>query len=391
MAYIKLTEKQERLRQEVQEFIGKELTPEVAEEFNPVDITPVFSNEATGKFMKKLGQKNWVLPWLPKEWGGIGASHLDTFILNQQLLSQGAIAPQQLAYCGAGFAAPGIDRLCNEEQKEEYLPKIARAEIEFCAGFTEPGAGTDLASLQMQAIEDGDDFIINGQKVYQTHAHTADYHWLLARTDPSSRRHKGCSLIIVDLKSPGITISPMWCMAGERTNEVFYDNVRVPRKNLVGEKGRGFQYVMQSIQYERSLASGGLLWLLNTIVDFAQRTGIAKDPIVQSKLAQMAIEVEVATLLDYKVVCLFDEGDLPTYEISQQKIFVSECYHRSSSVGLQIMGHFGLTARDSEWASLSQRFQRWYQRSLPTQIGGGTNDMLRSYSVTRGLGLPSAW
>jgi len=391
MALIELTERQKQLKQEVEEFLKKELTPEAADLFDPVGIFPLFAYPPLREFNSKLGEKGWLLPWLPEEWGGMNLSQVDTLLLNDTLLKHGATAPMLLSNDGTAIVGPTLFRIGSVEQKREFLPKIARGEIEFCIGYTEPEAGTDLASLQMKAVEEGDFYIVNGQKRFQTAAHCAAYHWLLVRTDPSAPKHKGVTLLIVDMKSPGISISPMWCIGDERTSEVFYDNVRVPRKNVVGEVNRGFIYVMMALQFERNFPCGGLKWLFNKLVEFARQTKLGEDPVVQQKLAQIATELEAASLFSYRMASLFDEGKMPTYEISMIKIFHSELYHRILSFGLDLMGPSGAMVGDSGWDSLALKLQQLYQRSLPTLIGGGTNDMLRSYMVTRGFGIPPAW
>ena len=391
MAFIEYTEKQKQLRKEVDEFLKSAMTQEVADMFDPAGIFNLFAYPALREFNTKLGQKGWLLPWLPKEWGGMNLSNVDTLFLNDTLLGRGAIAPLLLMNTGTSIVGPTLFRIGSEEQKKEFLPRIAKGEIEICIGYTEPEAGTDLASLQMRAVEDGDSYIINGQKRFQTAAHCADYHWIIVRTDPSVAKHRGLTLFLVDMKSPGITVSPMWCIGGEKTNEVFYDNVRVPKTAMVGEVNRGFVYVMMALQFERNFPTGGMRWLFNKLVRFARESKLAKDPLAQNKIADIATELEVATLFSYRMASIFDEGKMPTYEVSMIKIFTTEMYHRMLNMGIWLMDSLGMVADDSEWGRLAVRLQDLYQRSLPAHIGGGTNDMLRSYMVTRGFGVPSSW
>ena len=391
MALIELTERQRRLKQEVEEFLKKELTPEVADLFDPVGIFDLFAYPPLREFNRKLGEKGWLLPWLPSDWGGINLSHLDTLFLNDTLLEHGAVAPLLLMNTGASIVGPTLFHIGSEEQKREFLPRIIKGEIEICIGYTEPEAGTDLASLQMRAVDDGDFYIVNGQKRFQTAAHCADYHWLLVRTDPSVPKHKGLTLLLVDMRSPGIIVSPMWCIGGEKTNEVFYDNVRVSKKNVVGEVNRGFMYVMMALQYERNFPNGGMKWLFNKLVEFVRQTKLDEDAIIRQKLAQIATELEVTSLFSYHMASLFDEGKMPTYEVSMIKILTSEIYHRMVSFGLGLMESSGVIADDSGWGHFALKLQSFYQRSLPAHIGGGTNDMLRSYMATRGFGMPPAW
>lgn len=390
MAFIKYTEKQERLRQEAKEFVKDALTPEIAE-WCFQSILPVYKFDAAKPFIAKLAERGWLVPWLPEEQGGINASHVDTLVLNDAILEEGVIAPALLVLIGPTIVAPALARIGTEEQKKEYLPKIAKGETEFCIGYTEPEAGTDLASLQMHAVEDGDDYIINGQKCFNTHAHVADYHWILVRTDPTAPRHKGVSLFIVDLKSPGITVRPMHCMGGERTNEVFYDNVRVPKKNMVAEKNKGFYYVMTALEFERYFPTGGHKFFLNNLIGLIREMGLDKDRIIQQKIAQMEVEFEVSSLFSHRMAQLLDEGKMPIYEVSMTKVFSTESMHHMYATALQLMGLLGLTEANSKWGPLVGKVQDVYQRSLVGLIGGGTNDMLRGSMVTRGFGIPPAW
>jgi alkylation response protein AidB-like acyl-CoA dehydrogenase len=391
MALIELTPRQKQLKQEVEEFLKEELTSEVAELFDPKGPFSLKEIPPLKNFANKLGKKGWLLPWLPEDWGGLNLSNVDTLFLNDALSEHGAMAPLTMWNSGVGIIGPSLFLYGNEEQKREFLPKIARGEIEWSLGYTEPEAGTDLASLQMRAVQDGDFYIINGQKVFQTGADTADYHWLLARTDPSVSKHKGITLFIVDLKSPGITVKPMWCIGDEHTNEVFYDDVRVHKNSVVGKLNQGFSYVMTALAFERNYPTGGQRWLLNRLLEFARKTKLCEDPIIRQKLAEKAIELEVVSLFSYKIASTMDEGKMGTYEISMVKIFESEFAHRLYSFGLELMGSFGLMANDSEWGHLTRSLQGFYQRGNVQIFGAGTNDMLRSYMCTRGFGMPPAW
>ena len=229
----RFSKEEEEFRKELGEFLDKELTEEIARQnWEDKGLGP-----EGREFARKLGAKGWLgLGW-PKEYGGQGGSPMYEFILVTELARRGAHIPNDIARLMGG---PTILRHGSEELKKEFLPRIARGEIEFALGYTEPQAGSDLAALEMRAVEDGDDYIMNGQKMFNTECHYADYHWLAARTDPDAPRHRGISLFVVDMNSPGITIRPLWTMSGERTNEVFYDNVRVPKRRMVGEKNRGF-------------------------------------------------------------------------------------------------------------------------------------------------------
>ncbi|MCK4722459.1 MAG: acyl-CoA dehydrogenase family protein, partial [Dehalococcoidia bacterium] len=255
------TPEEEKLRQEVRAFLQKEVTLEVIAETVEYGggAGPVFGR----KVIQKMGARGWLCPTWPTEYGGLNSSEMVGFIIRDEMTYAGA----PMALVGATMAGPTILRFASDELKKEFLPRIARGEIEMALGYTEPQAGSDLAALEIraedkaevEADDKGDYFLLNGQKMFNTHAHFADYHWLGARTetDPAVRKHRGISLMVVDLKSPGISIRNMTTIAGWKTNEVFYDNVKVPRKNLVGEKNRGFYYILTALDFERMFPVGG--------------------------------------------------------------------------------------------------------------------------------------
>jgi len=269
---------------------------------------------------------------------------------------------------------------------------IARHEIEFCAGYTEPQAGSDLGAVEMTAIEDGDEYVISGQKVFNTQCHHADYHWIIVKTDRSAPRYKNLSLFIVDIHSPGITIRPLWVMDGERTNEVFYDNVRVPKANMVGEKNRGFYYLVTALTFERNFAPGGLRRDFEELITYVKETkrggrALAEDPQVRQELAELQIELEACHLLGYRVAWMADQGIVPSAEAPMAKLFGTELMQRLANTGLRIMGLSGQLREESPWAPLEGRFERLYRHGARRTIGAGTSEIMRNTIAIRGLGL----
>jgi len=314
------------------------------------------------------------------------------FILVTELARRGAHVPNDIARLMGG---PTILRHGSEELKEEFLPRIARGEIEFALGYTEPQAGSDLASLEMRAVEDGDDYVMNGQKMFNTECHYADYHWLAARTDPDAPKHRGISLFVVDMNSPGITIRPLWTMSGERTNEVFYDNVRVPKRRMVGEKNRGFYYIITALNHERLTVYTieRLYPILNGLIQYAKETKhngkpLAEDPMVRRKLAQMAIDFEVGRMIEYQAYYMICEGRELDYQSGIAKVFSSELQQRLMNVGTQILGQYGQLQEDSKWAPLKGKIEREYRASYLTTLGGGSSEIIRNIIAQRGLDLP---
>jgi alkylation response protein AidB-like acyl-CoA dehydrogenase len=246
------SKEEERFKQEISGLFQqeRELTEAAREEWN--------SGEGFGpacwKILNKMGAKGWLVPTWPEEYGGLGLSYMYRYIVQEQMHHFLGI----YSTVGAGMAGPVILGHGSDAQKQFFLPKIAKGEIEFVLGYTEPESGSDLASLTIEAREDGDYFIINGQKMFNTRAHYAQYHWLGARTKATTPNHKGISLFIVDIDTPGITLTPYYTVGGERTNGVFYDNVKVPKDALVGDLNRGFYYIIEALAYERISTVAGL-------------------------------------------------------------------------------------------------------------------------------------
>ena len=316
-----------------------------------------------------------------------------------------------MSLIAATMSGPTILRFGSDELKKEFLPRIARGEIEMALGYSEPQAGSDLAALELRAedkaeipvgekgeihAEDkGGYFLLNGQKMFNTHAHFADYHWLGARTetDPAVRKHRGISLMVVDLKSPGITIRNMTTIAGWKTNEVFYDNVKVPKKNLVGEKNRGFYYIMTALDFERMFPIGGFRRMFDKLVEYTKETKrdgkpLSQDPVIRQKLAEMAIELEAARLLYYELAYILDKGEVPNYQSSMQKMFATETAHRLADVATQIIGPVGQLQTGSKWAPLNGEMELHYRWGFIETVYAGTSEIMRNIIALRGLGLP---
>jgi alkylation response protein AidB-like acyl-CoA dehydrogenase len=378
---------EEDLIREVRAFIKKEATPEMLAETR--QLGQIYGGPEGRKFIQKFAAKGWLTPNWPKEFGGMGASEMVTYIIRDEM----AYARVPSVFVAAHMAGPTILRVGNEELKKEYLPRIARGEVEFALGYTEPQAGSDLVALKIRAEDKGDFFLINGQKTFNTHCHVADYHWLAARTDFEVPKHKGVSMIIVDLKSPGITIRPLITMAGWRTNEVYYDDVVVPKKSLVGEKNKGFYYLMAALDFER-MVPPGLYWrLFDEIVQYAKETVVdgkrlSQKPLIRQKLSQMAVELEVTRLLYYQLAHMLDKGTIPNYQSSMEKMFATEVAQRVANTGMEVMGLCGQLKEGSPWAPLAGRVEHFYRWSVVETVYAGTSEIQRNIIALRGLGLP---
>jgi alkylation response protein AidB-like acyl-CoA dehydrogenase len=336
------------------------------------------------QILKKIGEKGWLCPTWPKEYGGLELSYMYRYIVMEQMHHFTDI----YSTVGAGMAGPVILNHGNEKQKKEYLPKIAKGEIEFALGYTEPDAGSDLASLVIKAEDKGDYFLINGSKLFNTRAHYAQYHWLGALTEITTPKYRGISLFIVDLKTPGITISPIFTVGGMRTNEVFYDDVKVPKKALVGEKNRGFYYILEALDYERISTVAGLERDFQEILDYIKKNGNGNDPLIRQKLADLAIEIKSARLFALRVAWMLDRGKIPNYEASMLKMVVSEIEQDLVQTAMQIFGPYGQLQKGSRWAPLDGKFEWRYRDSLEALITRGTSEIMRNIIAQRGLGLP---
>jgi hypothetical protein len=378
----RFTPEEEAFRKEAREFLDREITPGVSEETQQRTWGP-----EVRRLVRKLGERGWLCPSWPPEYGGIGASYMQRYILSEELSYRGAPS----GGVGTGMAGPVIMMFGNDEQKKEYLPRIASGEIEFALGYTEPHAGSDLAALEIRAVEDGDYYVVNGQKLFNTACHYADYHWLGARTDPNAPKHRGVSLFIVDMKSPGITIRPIYVMGGYKTNEVFYDDVRVPKKNLVGEMNRGFYHIAIALDLERSMPSGASLHHFEEFADYVKQIPrLAKDPRVRQKLAELAVEVEVTRLLALRVAWMTNQGIVPNYESSMVKLFKTEFDYRLAIAGMQILGLYGQLREGSKWAQMEGRLESLYREAVGSVITAGSSEIQRNIIAIRGLGMPRA-
>lgn len=391
---------EERLRQEVRQFCEKEVTPQLIEE----DEREAGFGPYVWDFLRKLGARGWLTPDWPEEYGGLGSSYMDKFVIMDEV-TRAVGGWRILLTVGASMVGPAILKYGNEEQKRRLLPPIAKGEVEYALGYTEPQAGSDLAALELRAAgpageifaeEKDDHYFMNGKKIFNTAAHYAQFHWLGARTDwESPKKHQGISAFVVDLKSPGISIRPMPTMSDLRTNEVIYENVKVPKENLIGQKNRGFYQIMTALDYERVTPSGGLYRLFNEMLAYAKETEyngkpLAKDPVVRHRLAQLAIDISSARLLDWRVAWMINSGTVPNYESAMSKAYSTELIQRIYNTWVDIMGLFGQLQPGSKWAPLNGRIERQYRRSVIESIYRGTNEIMRVIIAARGLGLPRA-
>jgi len=378
----RFSQEEEKFRQEVNDFFIREgkAVPKAREEWD--------SGQGFGPYcweiLRKIGANRWLCPTWPKEFGGLELPYIYRYIVQERMHYYTNI----FGTVGAGMAGPIILRHGSSQQKKEYLRRIARGEIEFALGYTEPQAGSDLASLEIRAEDKRDRFIINGQKMFNTRAHYAQYHWLGARTEDITPKYKGISLFIVDLKSPGITITADYTLGNMRTNQVFYEDVEVPKESLVGEKNRGFYYILEALDYERISTTAGLERDFQEVVDYIKENGKRKDPLIRQRIAELAIDIESAKLLSLRVVWMLNSGKVPNYEAAMLKMIVAETEQRLVNTVMQIFGLYGQLKGGSKWAPLNGKYEWRYRDSLEALVTRGTSEIMRNIIAQRGLGLP---
>jgi len=340
---------------------------------------------------RKLAAQGWTAPAWPKEYGGLGASFAQQAIFNEEL-SYNRIPGPDLP--SVGYVGPTLMLYGSDEQKK-HIPAIARYEEKWCQGYSEPGSGSDLASLQTRAIRDGDDYVINGQKIWTSGAHHANWMFLLVRTDPDAPKHRGISYLLMDMKTPGVMIRPLVNMLGRHEfNEVFFEDARVPVGNRVGEENRGWYVGMATMDFERS-ALGSSATLRRDFEDLVEYVRETKDEglgvsrrIAQTELANTAIEIEVGKLLSFRVLSMQQAGQVPNQEASIAKMFSTELSQRFARLGVRLLGLPGALRESSKYERIGGHFAEAYMRTVPSTIAGGSSEIQRTIIATRGLGLP---
>lgn len=339
-----------------------------------------------------LAERGWIAPAWPAAYGGAGMKPMDQFILSQEFAEAGA---PRLGGLGLMMLGPTLIEHGTEEQKQEHIPGILGGEIEWCQGYSEPGSGSDLASLQTRAVRDGDDYVINGQKIWTSLAHRAHWMFMLARTDPDAPKHRGITYFLLDMKTPGITVRPLVNMTGGHDfNEVFFEDVRVPARNIIGEVNRGWYVGTTTLDFERSsigtpiglrqAVERNLTWLREHGEELPKTTYEA----VRFEWAERFIEVQTATMLAYRIISMQDAGEIPNAESSIAKLFTTELTQRISRTASQMVGMWGDIT--DEKAPLKGMPGQGYVNQVRETIAGGTSEIQRNIIATRGLGLPRA-
>jgi alkylation response protein AidB-like acyl-CoA dehydrogenase len=383
-------------REEVRDFLRENLPPQ--------RIPGLHEGEGGGlgesiAFRKKVADKGWLRLGWPEQYGGAPVTPVQQFLYAYEFSYHHAMA----STFATQVVAPGLLHYGNEEQRERFLPAIGRGELEFCLGYTEPGAGSDLASLQTRAVRDGDDYVITGQKLYTSNAQYAEWCWLAARTDADVPKHKGISVFLIDMKTAGIEVRPLSTMDGHHTNITFWDGVRVPRENLVGEENRGWYYVAGALDLERAALFpwGGVrrdfddLLALGREMNHGDGRGVLArgggpgiDDGVRISLARCYAEMEALWWLSCRVAAMIAVGEIPNSESSMVKCFGTEAHQRVARVGHEMLGLHAMLRPGAANAPLRGLLNYMRRYSFMPTFAGGTNEIQRTILATRGLGLP---
>ncbi len=350
--------------------------------------------ERVKRYQARLAEHGWLTMAWPKEYGGGGASYFEQMIFSEESTHASAPGGGQ----GADRVGPTLIIHGNEEQKRQHLPPIAAGEVQWCQGYSEPGAGSDLASLQTRAVRDGDDFIINGQKIWTSGAQGADWIHVLTRTDPAAPKHRGISYFMVPMDTPGITLRPIQQMNGAAGfTETFFEDVRVPARNMIGDENRGWYVSTTALDFERSGIGriAGAVAPFQRLLEHARQPDsagvgrrIADSPTGRLALADTAIEVEIGQLLGYRVTWMQSRGLVPNQEASMSKMFGSETQQRLARRGVNMFGLRGTLGLGPHQSRVGAEFANYYLSSVALTIAAGTSEIQRNIIATRGLGLP---
>ncbi len=337
-----------------------------------------------------LSEKGWIAPHWPEEYGGASMGAMEQFIFNQEMAASGApnVGGSAVSMLGPVLIIHGTDA-----QKAEHLPKILSGDAVWAQGYSEPGSGSDLASLQTRAVHDGDDYVINGQKIWTSGAHNADMLFALVRTDPEAPKHRGISFLLMDKNTPGITVRPLINMAWDHGfNETFFEDVRVPASNLVGELNRGWYVGATLLDFERSNISGAIssqrsINALLTHLNSDEGSDVELTEPVRGYVADRYIESNVLFNFSFRIISMQASGQIPNYEASTSKLFNSELNQTLARTGMKAFGlHSSLW--EGEGAPMGARFTKAYVSSVSSTIAAGTSEIQRNIIATRGLGLP---
>ena len=383
------TTEQSQFREELREFLRAEVPLEKQELFGLLTEEQYqFGREVN----RKLAARNWLAVGWPEEHGGGGKGPIEQGILSEDL---GYWRVPKSGSIGLGIVGPAIMVFGTQDQKERFLRPIAKGEVEYCQGFSEPNVGSDLASLELRAERDGDDYLLNGSKMFTSYAYHADYMYLLARTDPEAQKHRGISLFIADLKTPGISLRPLTYINGEKAAQTFFDNVRLPISCLIGEENRGWYHAMTTLDFERSGLGryASVRRVFDDLVEFCQGPSpdggrpLAEHPLVGHQLARRRLGMETWKLLCWNVAWMQSSGAVPNAEASVAFLYGSEERLRFAEMAMEVLGPYATLRHASPLAPLRGDIEGIHREAMHLH-GAGTNEIHRNIIAQRGLGMP---
>ena len=349
------------------------------------------SGEVLRRFRAAMAARGWLALTWPTEYGGSGRTTFEQFLLMDEFAYWNAPAIDLTA----SAVAPTIMRFGTDEQKDRWLPAILKGEVECAIGYSEPEAGSDLASLRTTARRDGDHWVVNGEKLWNTGAEFATHEWLVVRTDPDAPKHKGLSVLMVPIDSPGVTVQPILTWGGIRTNAVHFDDVRVEADHLIGAENDGWRYVTTALDFERVSigVTGGLRRLYDEVVRYVAGRSEDGRPLaervdIRHRLAEMSAQIELARLLNYRAAWMVDQGLMPNAEASMTKVVTTELQATLAAGVLDITGTDAGDPADAGRPFAATLALHMYRQAPYLRFGGGTNEIQRDIIAQRGLALP---
>jgi 3-oxocholest-4-en-26-oyl-CoA dehydrogenase alpha subunit len=385
-----VTDEQRDLRAQLRRYFADLLTPEVQAELRADEM----GGAPWKRVVKQVAADGWLGIGWPEEYGGQDRSPIEQLIFFDE--AQRAECPVPML--SINTVGPTIMRFGTDDQKRRFLPGILSGDLNFAVGYTEPGAGTDLASLRTRAVRDGDEYVVNGQKLFTSMGATADYVWLAARTDPDAKKHKGISIFLMPTDTPGFSVQPLDIMGGADTTATFYEDVRIPAANLVGEENGGWALITNQLNHERvAIGNAGLIWrYLKEVGTWARTTTMADghrvvdQEWVRLSLGRVWAAAEVLQLMNWRVAWGLTVGELSPADASATKVFATTQYIECLNLLMEVLGPVAFLRAGSPGALLRGRIERSYQGVLVLTFGGGTNEIQRDIIAMLGLGMPRA-
>ena len=387
--FVDYTASQQELRREFRAYFTQLIKPEYREELRNAE-----SGELYKELIRQQGKDGMLAVAWPEQYGGRGLTESEQLIRYEEALLAGAPTP----FVTLNTVGPAIISSGTEEQKKRFLPGIASGELHFSIGYTEPGAGTDLAALSTSAVKNGDHYVVNGNKVYTSGAEGADYVWLAVRTDPEARKHKGISILVADTSDPGFSYGPIHTMGGVRTNVSYYTDVKVPLGMIIGEENAGWRLITEQLNHERvGLAAWGIQgWkIFRDAMDWARETRgadgkrVIDDPTAQRNIAEAYAHLEAMRVMNARMSWQLDQQEMDPVFPSAIKVYSTEIMIEICRLLMDVVGPNALTAAGNEGAVLHGNLEHEYRRATINTFGGGVVEVLRGLVATHGLGMPT--